>query len=149
MNRNPIELLLGAVVLATALFFAFFVFSVSDEGRIDGYELVARFDNVDGLNVGSDVRLGGIKVGSVVSQELDPETYLAVVKLGIAEDIKIPSDSVIQIVSEGLLGGRYMSIVPGVEMLMLAPGDEIRYTQSAVNIEKLIGRFAGGAGGVD
>ena len=101
-------------------------------------------DSVEGLNVGSDVRLGGIKVGTVVSQELDPLTYLAVVRIGIAEDVRIPTDSMVQVVSEGLLGGRYMAIVPGAEDAMLGPGGEIRYTQSAVNIEQLIGRFAGG-----
>lgn len=149
MRGNPIEILLGAVVVAVAVVFAVFVFTISDTGAMRGYELVARFDSVEGLNVGSDVRLGGIKVGTVVSQELDPVTYLAVVTIGMAAEVKIPTDSVVQVVSEGLLGGRYMSIVPGAEEAMLGPGEEIRYTQSAVNIETLIGRFAGGGGGGD
>ena len=144
MYGNPIEILLGAVVVAAAVVFSIFVFTVSDTGDVGGYELVARFDSVEGLNVGSDVRLGGIKIGAVVSQELDPVTYLAVVRIGIAEDVRIPTDSIVQVVSEGLLGGRYMAIIPGAEDAMLGPGGEIRYTQSAVNIEQLIGRFAGG-----
>ena len=122
MYGNPIEILLGAVVVAAAVVFSIFVFTVSDTGEVRGYELVARFDSVEGLNVGSDVRLGGIKVGTVVSQELDPLTYLAVVRIGIAEDVRIPTDSMVQVVSEGLLGGRYMAIVPGAEDAMLGPG---------------------------
>ena len=148
MGNNLLETLLGAVVVVVAAAFLVFVFSVSDTGAVRGYELTARFDRVDGLNVGSDVRVGGIKVGSVLSQELDPQTYLAVVRVGIASDVRIPVDSSGQVVSESLLGGRYLAIIPGAEDAMLAPGDEIRYTQSAVNLEDLLGRFAiGGAAG--
>ena len=66
---------------------------------MNGYELVARFDSIEGLDVGSDVRLGGIKVGQVISQELDPVTYLAVVRIGIAEGIRLPIDSSLQVAS--------------------------------------------------
>ena len=148
MGAKQLETLLGAVVVLVAALFVTFVFSVSDTGSVNGYELVARFDSVEGLDVGSDVRLGGIKVGQVVSQELDPVTYLAVVRIGISEGIRLPIDSSLQVTSEGLFGGRYMAIVPGADDALLQPGDEIRYTQSAVNIEQLLGRFAtGGAVG--
>ncbi|MDA1132565.1 MAG: outer membrane lipid asymmetry maintenance protein MlaD [Proteobacteria bacterium] len=147
MRGNPIEIVLGAVVVSVAVVFAVFVFTVSDTGQVRGYELIARFDTVEGLSVGSDVRLGGIKVGTVAGLDLDPVTYLAVARIGVAADVRIPTDSIVQVVSEGLLGGRYMAIVPGAEDAMLGPGDEIRFTQSAVNIEQLLGRFAGGAGG--
>ena len=147
MQGNPIEVLLGAVVVTVAVVFAAFVFTISDSGAIRGYELTARFDSVEGLGVGADVRVGGIKVGSVLSQELDLVSYLAVVRMAISPDVEIPADSIIQVVTEGLLGGRSLSIVPGADEAMLGPGEEIRYTQSAVNIEQLIGRFAGGGSG--
>lgn len=147
MQGNPIEVLLGAVVVTVAVVFAAFVFTISDTGAIRGYELTARFDSVEGLGVGADVRVGGIKVGSVLSQELDLVSYLAVVRMAISPDVEIPADSIIQVVTEGLLGGRSLSIVPGADEAMLGPGEEIRYTQSAVNIEQLIGRFAGGGSG--
>lgn len=145
MKHNPLEMMLGAVVIVAALFFSILVFNISDGRSVEGYELIARFDSVDGLSEGSDVRLAGIKIGKVMSQSLDTETYLAIIKIVIDEQIKIPKDSVIQVVSESLLGGRYMSIIPGADESMLMPGEEIRYTQSAVNIETLITRFAGGS----
>ena len=147
MRASHLETLLGAVVVLVAAAFVVFVFSVSEVGGVDGYQLVAKFDSVEGLSVGSDVRVGGIKVGSIVSQELDPATYLAIVTIGISRDVTLPVDSSVQVVSESLLGGRYMSIVPGADDALLQPGDEIRYTQSAVNIEQLLGRFATGAVG--
>ncbi len=145
MKHNPLEMMLGAGVIVAALFFSILVFNISDGRSVEGYELIARFDSVDGLSEGSDVRLAGIKVGKVVSQSLDSETYLAIIKIVIDEQIKVPKDSVIQVVSESLLGGRYISIIPGADESILMPGEEIRYTQSAVNIETLITRFAGGS----
>jgi phospholipid/cholesterol/gamma-HCH transport system substrate-binding protein len=137
--------LLGAVVVIVAAGFLVFAFGVSDVGAVKGYELVAKFDRVDGLSVGSDVKIGGIKVGTVVAQELDPATYLAVVHMAIDEGVKVPIDSSSEIVSEGLLGARYLAIVPGPSDEMLAGGGLIRFTQSSISIEQLLGRFAFGA----
>ena len=144
MRGSPLEALLGAFVVVAAVGFAVFVFTIADPGGGRGYELVARFDSVEGLSVGSEVRLGGIRVGSVVAQDLDPVTYLAVVRIGVDAELSLPVDTAALVVTEGLLGGRYLSLVPGVEEDMLTPGDEIRFTQSAVNVETLIGRLAGG-----
>ena len=93
------------------------------------------------------MRVGGIKVGTVVSQELDPLTYLAVVRFSVEPSVKLPVDSSSEVVTEGLLGGRYLAIVPGADEEMLPPGGEIRFTQSAISIEQLLGRFAFGGGG--
>lgn len=141
MRGNVVEALLGAVVLVVAAGFLVFAYSSTEVGSVEGYEVSAKFDRVDGLVVGSDVRLGGIKIGTIVDQTLEPDTYLAVVRMSIDPDIRLPTDSSAEIVSDGLLGGRYLSLVPGGAEEMLAMGDEIRFTQSPVSLESLIGRL--------
>ena len=113
MNGNLFEALIGAVVLVVAGVFLVFAFTTADIGSVQGYQVVARFDRVDGLNIGSDVRLSGIKVGTVTSMELDHETFLAVVLMSVEPEVKLPKDSSAQIVTDGLLGGKFMAIVPG------------------------------------
>ena len=84
MTRNVLETLLGAIVLIVAIGFLTFAYSSSQVGDTGGYELIARFDRVDGLERGADVRISGIKVGTVVDQTLDPETYRAEVRFSCA-----------------------------------------------------------------
>ena len=146
MGGTLLETLLGAGGVIVAAAFLVFAFGVSDVGAVKGYELIAKFDRVDGLAVGSDVKVGGIKVGTVMTQELDPATYLAVVYMSIDDGIPVPVDSSAEIVSEGLLGGRYMAIVPGPSDEMLKAGGLIRFTQSSISIEQLLGQFAFGGG---
>jgi phospholipid/cholesterol/gamma-HCH transport system substrate-binding protein len=125
-----------------------FAYSASRLGDESGYELIARFDRVDGLQRGSDVRIGGIKVGTVVDQTLDPATYRAEVRFTMREDVEVPADSSISVAMDGLLGGKYLSLVPGGDIEMLAAGDEVSLTQSAINLEDLIGQliFSQGSG---
>lgn len=147
MNGNLFEALIGAVVLAVAGFFLVFAFTSADIGTVQGYQVVAKFDRVDGLNIGSDVRLSGIKVGTVVSQDLDHETFLAVVRMNIDSEVQLPKDSSAQIVTDGLLGGKFMAIVPGGDPDYIEPGGEITFTQSPIILENLIGQLIFGAGG--
>ena len=144
MQNSLIETLLGAVVIAVGVAFLAFAVRVANNGTVAGYELAARFDRVDGLDIGSDVRMGGIKIGSVVRQSLDPITYRAIVTFTVQPDIKVPADTSATIESESLLGGRYLSLVPGGDDRMLNPGQEIRYTQASVSLEQLLGKFLGG-----
>lgn len=141
MSRNIVETVLGAVVIIVAIGFLAWAYNKSDVGDPGGYELVAQFDRADGLDVGGDVRISGIKVGSVLAQSLDPQTYRAQVRFSVDSGVELPEDSSAAIVSSGLLGGKYLSLVPGAEDLMLADGDEVTLTQSSVNLEDLIGRF--------
>lgn len=141
MRRNLIETILGGVVLVVAGLFLVFAYSNSGIQAVSGYEVFAKFDRIDGLKNGGDVRMSGIKVGTVLSQEIDPETYLAVVRLSVAPSIKLPLDSAAEIVSDGLLGGKYLSLVPGAEEKMIQPGGEIKFTQSPLNLESLISQF--------
>ena len=146
MNGNLFEALIGAVVLVVAAAFLVFAFTSANIGAVEGYEVVARFDRIDGLNVGSDVRLSGIKVGTVTNQDLDHETFLAVVRMSIDPAIQLPIDSSAQIVTDGLLGGKFMAIVPGGDLENIEPGGEITFTQSPIILENLIGQLIFGAG---
>ena len=151
MRRSVIETIMGAVVLVVAGLFLFFAYTSSNVQATGGYELVARFNRVDGLANGSDVRMSGIKIGSVVSQSLDPKTYRAIVRLSVDSSIKLPEDTTARIQSDGLLGNTYMVLDPGGAEEMIPPGGTIAYTQDAVNLVDLLGRFivstpAGGGG---
>lgn len=145
MQNNFVETLIGAIVIAVAGFFVFYAYSTTDTGRVRGYEVAARFDRVDGLAVGSDVRMRGIKIGTVSGMELDPKTYLAVVRISIAKNVSLPDDSSAKITSEGLLGNTYLSIEPGGSDVMLADGGMIENTQGSIDLMGLIGKAVFGA----
>ncbi len=144
MSRGLVETLLGAVVLAVAIGFVVFAYTRSSVATVSGYEVTAKFNRVDGLTAGSDVRIGGIKIGTVVEQNLDPITFQAVLRMSIRDDIQLPTDTAAAVVSDGLLGGKFIDIQPGGEDALLADGDTILYTQSSLLLEDLIGRFAFG-----
>jgi phospholipid/cholesterol/gamma-HCH transport system substrate-binding protein len=141
MRRNLIETVLGGVVLLVAALFLVFAYSNASLRTVSGYELTAKFDRVDGLNQGGDVKVSGIKVGTITGQDIDPQSYLAVVRFTVDPRIKLPVDSAAEVVSEGLLGSKYLSLVPGADSKTLQPGQEIRFTQSPINLESLIGQF--------
>ncbi|NMM46413.1 outer membrane lipid asymmetry maintenance protein MlaD [Rhodospirillaceae bacterium KN72] len=141
MQRSVIETIMGAVVLAVAALFLSLAYRATDlAGRDSGYTLVGHFTAVDGLTLGSDVRVGGVKVGTVTDQYIDPELFEAVVKLSIEDGVKLPTDSSAQIASDGLLGGRFVNLVPGKDDAMLEDGAEITDTRDAVALEDLLGR---------
>lgn len=149
MTRNVLETLLGAVVLIVAVVFLIFAYTSSQLQNGNGYELVARFNRIDGLERGAEVRISGIRVGNVVEQQLDPQTYQATVRFTVQEGVELPLDTSAAIVSTSLLGGKYLQLVPGGDIEMLEPGDEVTLTQSAINLEDLIGHmiFSQGGGG--
>lgn len=141
MRGNVIETVMGAVVLAAAALFLVFAYKTSQLRAVSGYEVNAEFSRVDGIRQGSDVRISGIKIGSVVAEELDPKTFLAVVRMSIDPSVKLPDDTVAEIISAGLLGDKYMSLVPGGSDKVIPPGGRITYTQSSVSLENLIGQM--------
>ncbi|MBM3489134.1 MAG: outer membrane lipid asymmetry maintenance protein MlaD [Alphaproteobacteria bacterium] len=140
MRENLVDTLLGAAVLAVAAVFLVFAYRTADIGKVEGYELVAQFEKVDGVRVGTDVLLSGIKIGTVTEQELDTKAYLAVLRFSVAERVKVPEDSSIKITSDGLLGNKYLSVQPGGSDTMLKPGQEIRFTQGSVDLMELLGK---------
>jgi len=141
MRGNVIEAVMGAVVLVVAAVFLFFAYNTSQLRAVSGYELTASFSRVDGIREGSDVRISGIKVGSIVAETLDPKTFLATVRVSLDPSVQLPDDTVAEIVSAGLLGDKYLSLVPGGSDKMIPPGGQIRYTQSSVSLENLIGQM--------
>ncbi len=141
MRGNVIETVMGAVVLVVAALFLFFAYNTSQMRSVTGYQLNADFERVDGIRAGSDVRISGIKIGSVVGEELDPKSFLAKIQLSVDPSVKLPDDSVAEIVSSGLLGDKYLSLVPGGSDKMIEPGGRIKYTQSSVSLEHLIGQM--------
>jgi len=140
-RRSIAEVLTGAIVLVVAAGFLAYAIGHSGRGAAPGYTLYARFDHVDGLAVGADVRLAGVKVGSVTGQTIDPKTFLATVSFTVRSGLQLPKDTSASITSEGLLGGNYLSLAPGGDEAMLQPGQTITITQSAVNLEELLGKF--------
>ena len=144
MSRSLVETLLGAVVLAVAIGFIVFAYTRSGVATVSGYEVSAAFNRVDGIANGSDVRIGGIKVGTVVDRELEPETFRAVLRMSIDESVQLPTDSTAAVVSDGLLGGKFIDLQPGAEEILIKDGGRISYTQSSLLLEELIGKFAFG-----
>lgn len=141
MERSLAETLMGAAVLLVAVFFGMFAYNSSNMKPANTYPLKAKFDSVDGVGIGNDVRIGGVKIGVVSDVELDPETYMAVMTIEVGNGIKLSKDTSASIVSESLLGSKYVSLSPGGDETNLKAGDYIKHTQSSVNIESLIGRF--------
>jgi len=147
MASNAAETLIGAVVLTAAAGFLVYAANTADVGPGGpGYELVAKFRKAEGIDVGGDVRIAGVKVGSISSLELDRKTYFATVTFIIDDDVTVPDDSLAKITSASLLGDSYIAIDPGGSDLMLEPGEELAYTQSSISLGDLIGKFIGGAG---
>jgi phospholipid/cholesterol/gamma-HCH transport system substrate-binding protein len=149
MQKNILETLMGAVVLVVAGAFLMFAYEGSQMSVDGGYNLRGSFENASGIGLGSDIRIGGVKVGVVSGITLDPKNYKAVVAMQIANGTQIPKDSSSAIVSSGLLGDKYIQITPGGDDQVLSDGGEIKINQSSVNLEELIGKFMFSGGGVE
>ena len=146
MSEPRAEMLTGAAVLAVALGFLVWASKGEDFGSTGGqYPLRASFRSVEGVTVGTDVRMAGVKIGTVTELSLNPQTFFADATVSLRDDVILPEDSAIAIASEGLLGGAFVEIVPGGSLDNLAAGDEILDTQGAVSVLSLMMKFAGGA----
>lgn len=142
MARHGVaETLTGAAVLVIAG--GFLAYAVAHSGRStgSGYPLEAAFDHIDGLTAGADVKIGGVKVGSVTAERIDPNTFRAIVSFTVQDNIKLPKDTAAIITSESLLGGKYISLSPGGDTTDLKPGQTITITQSSISLEELLGKF--------
>lgn len=140
MNHNIIETAMGAVVLAVAGIFLVFAMKTAHVDTSSGYHVKAAFSNANGLLIGSDVRIGGVKVGSVAGLSLDHTTYQAVATLTISNGVELPKDTSATIRSESLMGGKFLALEPGGDEAMLAEGGLIEHTQSTPDIEQMLGQ---------
>jgi phospholipid/cholesterol/gamma-HCH transport system substrate-binding protein len=148
MSENKLEIFVGGAVLAAAVAFSVYAAQIAGISSNAGdYTLTASFRSMEGVGVGSDVRLAGVKIGTVTDVVLNPETFRAETTVALASGMEIPDDSAIVISSEGLLGGNFVEIVPGGSPFFFASGDEITDTQGAVSLISLLLKFVSGDDG--
>jgi phospholipid/cholesterol/gamma-HCH transport system substrate-binding protein len=142
MEREKSEIILGISIIILSLFL---VIGLYRKGLVETngehYKLKAAFERADGINLGNDVLISGVKVGEVLAKELDKNNYNALVTISIQKDIKLPLDSSAEIASANLMGDKYISLVPGAEAELLKDGDTIEFTQSSINLEGLLTKF--------
>ena len=136
--RQNVEMLVGAGVLVAFAIFLVYAFTGSAFGARPGYPLVAEFGQVDGLSVGSEVRLAGLSVGRVSKLDLDLQDMRPIVTMIINERIKLPTDSSARVATDSLLGAKFIKLDPGGDEEMIAPGGRIDYVQDAVIVERLL-----------
>jgi len=151
MSHNTTEVLVGGAVLAAAIAFGIYASQSTGltSGGPRGYDLMASFRSLEGVTVGTDVRLAGVKIGTVSDVELNVETYRADTTLSVNEGVLIPDDSAAVVSSEGLLGGNFVEIMPGGSVEYFAPDAEIYDTQGAVSLVSLLLKFVSGSGSSD
>ena len=141
MKRNPIETVLGAVVLLIAAMFLLFAYLIADLKVATGYEINADFLKIGGLVRGSDVRIGGINVGTVTGKSLNHDTYRARVTMSISANVVLPADTEAMIVGDGLLGSKYVNLVPGQSQQAIDEGGTLRNTRDYQSLEDLVGEI--------
>ncbi|MCR8723206.1 outer membrane lipid asymmetry maintenance protein MlaD [Frigidibacter sp. ROC022] len=141
------ETVTGGLVLIAAA--GFIVYGSKLSGFAGGgasYPLTASFRSVEGVTVGTDVRLAGVKVGTVTDLKLNNETFFADATLSVGADVQLPDDTEARIASEGLLGGSFVELLPGGSLTNYKPGDEIEFTQGSVSLIELLLKYVGGGG---
>lgn len=141
MKQNLIETVLGAIVLIVAIFFLIHSTSTADIGDVKGYRVTATFGDIGGLSAGQDVRISGVKIGTISSVSLNNSSYFAEVEMTIDPAVRLPDDTSARISSESLLGGSYLALEPGGSEEFISGGGRIAYTQDAQNLEQLLGKF--------
>ena len=141
MKRNPIETILGFCVLFFTITFLFYASNRVDTKKIAGYTVIANFSKIGGLQVGSDVRISGIKVGSVMATELKQDDYTADVYLSIDSSVRLPIDTEATIADVGIMGDKYVRLEPGKSQALLSPGDQIMQTKNYKSLEDSVSEF--------
>jgi phospholipid/cholesterol/gamma-HCH transport system substrate-binding protein len=146
-RENAGEALVGLLVVLLAMAFVWFAWMRTGGGEKSGsIHVTALFPNASGVNVGTDVRVAGLKIGSVTGQKLDTESYQVAITLAIDPKVKVPADSSAAITSEGLLGSTFIALLPGGETTPLKDGDTISDTQGAMDLMGMVGQFINRSG---
>ena len=141
MRHTFIEALLGALVVAVAAWFVAYGYNAAGVKTSSDYVLTADFSTVGALKMGDSVRISGVKVGNIKSISLDTKSYIAHVNIAMDLSNPLPADTSAAIMSESLMGGIYMSVIPGGEDETIPNGGRIAYTQSPQNLGDLLGKF--------
>ena len=147
MRMGSTETLAGAVVLSAAVLFLGVAWQSGVLRSDPGYEVTARFNDIDGLEVGADVRLSGVRIGAVTGRMLDQSDYRAVVSITLRDGIRLPEDSQVAVVSTSLTGGKYLRVTPGISTKMTPPGATLTNTRDGTALEDLIGQAIFASGG--
>jgi phospholipid/cholesterol/gamma-HCH transport system substrate-binding protein len=148
MRESLFETLVGFLVVAVAA--TFLVFSLqqrSEAAPRNSYPLTAKFNRIDGISTGSDVRMAGVKVGAVTDIKLDPKTYKAVVSFTMRDGVQVPDDSTVQVISDGLLGGAYLGILVGGSFDYIPEGGTVEFTRGSVDLLTVLSEVASNAAG--
>lgn len=141
VKKNYFELVIGIIIIFLSLIFTVFVIRVTNKKIIqDTYALNAIFENIEGINIGSKVKIGGTEIGKVSDIKLDGD-YNIVVKLAINQGVRIPSDSSIKISTSGIMGGKYLKVIIGGDSDYLRKGNYFEFTESSLDLEDMITRF--------
>lgn len=147
MSHHVGEVIAGGVVVAAAAGFLLYASQYGGVGVQAGtYPLSASFRSAEGVAIGTDIRLAGVKIGTVTGLELDQQTYRAEATFAIDDGVELPDDTAATVASEGLLGGTFIEMLPGGSEFAYAPGDQILDTESSVSIISLLLKFVSGEG---
>ncbi len=143
MKINFLDAFLGFVVLIITVLFLFYVYVTVDSKlfQSDGFRLNARFDNIDGIVLGSKVKLSGVNIGTVQRISLEPDNFYALITMEFDREFSFPDDTEASVQLEGLLGGSYISILPGGSEVILLNNQEILYTQGSTSLLNLMLKF--------
>ena len=146
MNYSRLEQVTGVFVLVGLGAVAFLALRVGAGALLgtDTYLVQARFNNISGLNPGAQIVISGVQVGRVEDVHLRPDDYAAIVDLRLRHDVQLPTDSIVSVRTSGLIGDKYLAVQPGAEPEMVAAGGMLTETESTVDLESLISRFAFG-----
>lgn len=140
-TKATVEAIVGTLVLMIAGLFAMYLYSHYARAPQDALQIHARFTHVDGLLVGNDVKIAGVRVGQVTHIAIDSTDYIAQVDMSLDNTLQLPEDTAAEIISESLMGGKYISLIPGGASTMLQAGEEIIYTQPSISFESLVSRY--------
>jgi len=140
MRNDTVETMIGTAVIIIAVVFVIFTYRATGQ-TVSGYDLMTKMPRVDGIAVGTDVKLAGVKIGSVSALTLDPKDYRVVVHMDVQPSVQVPDDSSVMVTSAGLLGSSYIAIQPGGSDKMLPPGGEIKNAQGAIDMMGLLNKF--------
>lgn len=143
MKKTNLEIVVGAFLLAGFISFSWLAVKMGDINPFQNetYPVTARFTSISGLKEGSTIELAGVVVGKVSQIELDAGDYEAVVHLNIDKSIELTDDSIASIRTSGIIGDKFIKLTPGGSDIMLAAGDEIDETESAISLEELVSKY--------
>ena len=142
MKNNLLETIVGSVVLLIAILFILFSFKIINvnNNKSQSYDVYAEFDNIEGINIGSDVKISGIKIGAVSDIKIN-KNYKAYLTLNLSKDYSIPNDSIFKISTSGLIGNKFINVKIGSSDEYISNKDTVDYTESVLNLEDLISKF--------